>query len=440
MSHRGTPQRGVMSIEAGLAYFRSLAEWRGNLDFSLENILKVFKHFGNPQDKLPAVQIAGTNGKGSVSCAIASILGASGKRVGLNTSPHLSSINERLVIDGFPASDEFFAKYALRLKQGCEATGVTLSMFEGIMAIGALGFLDQGLDWAVLEVGLGGRLDATTSVSLPKVGAIVTIDFDHMDLLGNTLPKIAAEKAGIIKPGMNLVTGKIDPEPLSVIERVARENNARQLKFGEDYWFEDTNRPTGTFSFRSRELGDIDFRPALPGLHQAHNMAVAIAMGRVLGISLEDCKAGVENAFWPGRIEKTYLGSREVIIDCAHNPAGISSLVQYLKNNKFQDLTLATGMLKGRDWKTMLSALLPYCKEVFLLRPDTDRALPIEEMQEFLRELGISNQTFGKDYAAFVEQAESGTNSLLITGSMYLVGPLRGMICKQVKPLWKLRK
>ena len=175
------------TVRSGLEYLSKLTPWNGRGGFALEYITKVLERLGNPQDSLPSIHIAGTNGKGSVSSAVSSILAASGYRVGLNTSPHLEQMNERLVVDGLSVSDEFLGEFAFAVRNAAQRALVELSFHEAITAIAFLGFREIGVEWMVMEVGLGGRLDASNVISRPAATAIVTIDYDHQAILGNTL-------------------------------------------------------------------------------------------------------------------------------------------------------------------------------------------------------------------------------------------------------------
>ena len=197
VSHGGT----VNKAQIGIAYLEKLTPWNGRGGFALEGIVKVLKRLGDPQDSYPTIHIAGTNGKGSVSSGISSILGAAGYRVGLNSSPHLQSLNERIAIDGLPIDSTALGEFCHDVRVAANRDLVELSFHEAITVVSFLAFREIGVEWAVVEVGLGGRLDASNVISRPAATAIVTIDYDHQAILGNTLAEIAAEKAGIIKQG-----------------------------------------------------------------------------------------------------------------------------------------------------------------------------------------------------------------------------------------------
>ena len=422
--------------QKGLEYFRSLTEWRGSRKFDLENIRPVLDRLGSPQNQIKTAQIAGTNGKGSVSAALASIIAMTGKRVGLNTSPHLGCVNERIIIDGYPVTDDFLGQYSIPVKDAADSLGINLSLFEAIMAISALGFVHSGVEFGVFEVGLGGTFDATTTIEMPEVCAIVTIGFDHMELLGNSLRSIARAKAGVIRNGGTVVTGNLPQEALEEIEAVASEKNARHIKFGRDFHYE--KGPQG-YVYNSNILKKLAFKPELAGDHQAHNMAVAITMAQVLGASGSECSQGVADVFWPGRLEQTYFGTRACLIDCAHNPDGFEMLCNFISRNKLGPYEVGFGVLRGRDWQGMALKLLPHVTKWNLLLPDSDRAVPCEEIRQFLELKGAQVSVFGNNYSAYLqEQAKSEkTEPMLVCGSMYLVGGIRSTIVPNWIPLWK---
>lgn len=425
----------------GLQYLSNLAEWQGTGDFSLGPMQSIMKALGNPQDTIPSIHVAGTNGKGSVAAAIASILGAGGNRVGLTISPHLSRINERVLIDGLPASDELLDEFGVMLKRVAEKEGIELTFFEGITALAFLIFSELKLNWMVVETGLGGRLDATNVLSKPKAVVIVTIDLDHEEILGCTLAKIASEKAGIIKAGSMLVVGEIDTQPLEVILRAARERQVKgSFVFGEDYGVEDlANGFSRTYRLLTKSVPVFDFEPSLKGRHQAHNMAVAIQTCLALGSSREDCQLGVRNVFWPARLEEIQYQGKTWLLDCAHNVAGASRLAEYLRERGLLDISLGFGVLKDKNWKQIINILRPYVGMWSILRPESLRALDPVDVFQYLSGIGISAQIFDSDYERFMstQLALCSKNHVVVTGSMYMVGRIRRLLSKEDQPIWK---
>lgn len=438
MSHGGTVNR----VKTGFEYLSNLRPWNGGGDFSLAAISQVMNRLDNPQDKVPTVHVAGTNGKGSVSAATASILGKCGYKVGMNISPHLQKINERIVIDGLSCTDDFIGEFAYSVKQAAHKDLVDLSFHEAITAVAFLGLCEIGVEWSVIEVGLGGRLDASNVISRPAATAIVTISFDHQAILGDTLGQIAAEKAGIIKRGSPLITGVLGKEADSVISKMA--SGVQHYKFGRDFdaRFKDGGKCIEYWgkSFPGGSNISFDFTQGLPGAHQGHNLSVAASIGLALGLPIPAIKAGIEGVFWPGRLEDVEVSGFKLVLDCAHNPAGIESFISFLESRQARGIDLTFGVLDTKNWQEMVKKLSPYVKTWRLLTPDSERALPLETLSKELQAScsGVRIEAYGNDYERclrdILSQAESG--SAYITGSMYMLGRLREMLCVPERPLW----
>jgi dihydrofolate synthase/folylpolyglutamate synthase len=435
----------VNTVRSGLEYLSKLTPWNGRGGFALEYITKVLERLGNPQDSLPSIHIAGTNGKGSVSSAVSSILAASGYRVGLNTSPHLEQMNERLVVDGRSVSDEFLGEFAFAVRNAAQRALVELSFHEAITAIAFLGFREVGVEWMVMEVGLGGRLDASNVISRPAATAIVTIDYDHQAILGNTLAEIAREKAGITKPGTPMISGFLPKEAANAVSKVV--TGVPLFRYGKDFGVAPLPQINkSTFGYWDKNhgsgVGDLfHFSTPLPGMHQGHNMAVAAKIGLTVGMSQEDCRSGIEQVFWPGRLERIETVGRPYVLDCAHNGAGVSAFIEYIHACGEKGIDLTFGVLDTKNWQGMLQALKPHVGTWRLLRPESERALPEEEL---IRELGVSGTEvrilrYNKDYERCVRDtiAEDNGHPAFVTGSMYMVGKLRSMLSVPPKPLWK---
>lgn len=444
MSHGGT----VNQVRLGIEYLSGLMPWNGRGGFSLAELVKVLGRLGDPQDKVPTVHIAGTNGKGSVSAATASILGACGYRVGLNISPHLQKLNERIVIDGLSCSDEFLGEFAYAVRQAAGKEGVELSFHEAITAIAFLGLFEFGVEWSVIEVGLGGRLDASNVISRPAATAIVSISFDHQAILGDTLGKIAAEKAGIIKPGAPLVTGLLGKEADTVITKLAA--GVSHYKFGRDYDARVKNVDGATAiefwgkDFMAGKGVTFDFTPTLAGVHQAHNLSVAASVGLVLGLPLERVKMGIESVFWPGRLESVSVSGLTLTFDCAHNPAGIESFISFLESRGLRDIDLTFGVLDTKNWQEMVQKLRPYVSTWRLVRPESERALPQEILLQELQVsgTGVRIESYGDDYERCLREifSQNGSGQAFITGSMYMVGRFREMLSVPERALWQRRE
>lgn len=429
----------------GNEYLSSLAIWKGGGDFSLEGITEVLSKLDNPQDALPTIHVAGTNGKGSVSAASAAILGAAGYRVGLNISPHLERVNERIVVDGEPVSDELIGEFALEIRNASNRCNRTLTFHEALTALSFLSFRELGLEWVVIEVGLGGRLDASNVISRPAVSVIVTIDFDHQHILGDTLGLIAREKAGIIKQGSTVVTGNVGIEAENSIKRVVLENRATWVRFREGYGFEYSQKMDGSVDFWCRDLlgkpQTTTFTSSLVGAHQAHNMAVAATVGATVGIPLETCVAGIESVYWPGRLEEFQLDSHHILMDCAHNPAGIRAFMSFLESKGISGIDITFGVLDTKNWEEMVDLLTPIVRQWRILAPQSERALPLHLLEEKIRRVSGSDviiKNYGTDYEVWLRDLlrSDPDNIFALTGSMYLIGKLRSLMGVPMPKLW----
>ena len=426
----------------GFDYLNTLAPWKGDGNFSLSAIQEVLKRLGDPQDALPMVHVAGTNGKGSVSAGVSSILGAAGYRVGMNISPHLERINERFVVDGAPVEDDFIGEFAYEVRNSSTRSIRELSYHEALTALAFLGFRESGVEWGVIEVGLGGRLDASNVISRPVATTIVTIDYDHQHILGNTLGEIAREKAGIVKRGAPLVTGNVGPEAERSISQVVKNCATNWIRYRTDFGYETLDSGS---SFWCRDIvGNAvsgTLSTSLPGHHQLHNMSVAAAVGAAIGMTVPHIEAGIKNVYWPGRLEEFQVYKHSFLMDCAHNPAGIAAFMSFLDANRLSGIDISFGVLDSKNWESMVSVLAPVVKHWRLLTPLSERALPIETLERFVRKVSgseISVSVYGDRYADWLSDILSSDPSekYALTGSMYLVGHLRKLMGVKMKPLW----
>lgn len=441
VSHGGT----VNKAQFGIDYLNTLTPWNGRGGFSLDGIIRVLKRLGDPQDSYPTVHVAGTNGKGSVSCAVSSILGASGYRVGLNTSPHLQVFNERIVIDGSPIDDQSLGEFCYDIRGAAAKEFVELSFHEAITAVSFLAFREIGVDWGVVEVGLGGRLDASNVISRPAATAIVTVDYDHQAILGNTLGEIAAEKAGIIKAGSPLISGCLPPEAERVVHQ--RAAGTKHYRFATEYGVAQTPEGGGdTFGYWGKDfpispMVTLDFISPLTGVHQGHNLAVAATVGLAVGMKPENVKRGIEGLYWPGRLEQLEVDGASILMDCAHNQAGIRAFIEYLSRRNARRIDLTFGVLDTKNWREMVTTLAPYVCHWRLIKPDSERALPLEAVSEQIELSGsdVRISAYGGDYDALVRDLVGAGDgeTRYVTGSMYMIGRLRNILGVPLKPLWK---
>ncbi|MFB3853359.1 MAG: folylpolyglutamate synthase/dihydrofolate synthase family protein [Vicinamibacterales bacterium] len=358
---------------------------RLGIKFGLQNIAALAGALGNPQDAFRSVIIAGTNGKGSVAAMVERGLRAAGLATGLYTSPHLVRLEERFVLSGLPVGTEVLREHAASVVEAARtlrASGALQSdptFFEATTAAAFSLFRAARVDVAVLEVGLGGRFDAT-NIAEPFAGAITTIAFDHEALLGHTLAEIAFEKAGVVKPGMTVVTGELPDEAMAVVLAAGSERGARIVLSSEatraHVSIED-GRTVLDLETPCRRYGAL--RLALRGKHQAANAIVATRLLEELsGCGIEVPGTAVVEALtstvWRGRLELVDLVGRTVLVDSAHNPAGAEVLADYLRATHPEGLPLVFGAMRDKDISRMLSILLPSATHVVVAAPRTSRA------------------------------------------------------------------
>jgi len=359
-------------------------------DFNLDRVFALMEEIGNPQEQYPIIHVAGTKGKGSVCALCASALQAAGYKTGLYTSPHLLDYVERIQVNGEPISHEQMIELVEEMKPAV-ARIPKLTTFEITTALGFLAFARNNVNAAVIEVGLGGRLDAT-NVVMPKVSVITSLSYDHMAVLGDTLSKIAGEKAGIIKEGVPVVSAPQADEALEVLERIAKEKNCPFILVGKDVKFERINS-----SLEGQELA-ISFQHSvgsfeipLLGSHQVENAAIAYAALKTSGISISDeaIQKGFAEVKWPARFE---ILRREppVVIDSAHNRDSALRLRQTL-DEYYPDrlVVLVFCALEDKDISGMLEELKPRLERVVATHADHPRAPSAEWIAEQVKKVGI---------------------------------------------------
>jgi dihydrofolate synthase/folylpolyglutamate synthase len=372
----------------------------------LDRVRVACASLGDPQASLRCVHVAGTNGKGSTSAMVASIARAAGLSVGLYTSPHLVRFTERIQIDGAPIDDASFERAMGRVIDRCAPD---LTFFESVTLAAFVAFAEAKVDLAVLEVGLGGRLDATNVIDSPVATAVTSIGFDHQNYLGDTLTLIAREKAGIFKRGAPVVLGLLEPEARVACEAVAREVGAGSITFA------DASRVT-------MALG-------LAGEHQRSNAAVAIALceatkhvfPRLADPSV--IAAGLASTTWPGRLERIDRDGVTVLLDCAHNPHGVEALARALEASTSRETTtLVFGALADKDFAPMLSRLAPLASQRVFTLPAGRAPAPIEVLAKLAPGFGVEEPREALRHAIALTP-RGGV--VVVTGSAYLVGALR---------------
>jgi dihydrofolate synthase/folylpolyglutamate synthase len=376
----------------------------------LERMQAACAAFGNPERTFPTVHVAGTNGKGTVTAFVASMARANGLKVGVYTSPHLMRFAERINIGGQPISDELLVDLLNRVMDRAPQ----LTFFEVATLTAFLAFNEAKVDLGVLEVGLGGRLDATNVIPPPRVAAITRIAYDHMAELGDTIALIAAEKAGIIKPGSAVVMGKLHPDARAVIEAKAAEVGAKVVEMASP-------EPIAGAPLAYP-------RVALVG----SNLAVAVTVARELGIPPEVMAQGIEQTTWPGRNELLHRSGQELtLLDCAHNPDGAVALSHALDPSVLGDIesrkeiALVFGALNTKNWRAMLRRLEHVAGHRVYVAPPMSRGVDPREIAAYCP--GEVANSVGEALAR--ARALVGPRGVVVvTGSTFLVGAARALL------------
>ena len=395
----------------------------------LERVTALCEALGNPQDDLRFIHVAGTNGKGSFCAMTASILRAAGYRTGLFTSPYIKVFNERMMIDGEPISDEELAELTAFVRPVADAMTDKPTEFELITAIAFLYFKRHHCDVVVLETGMGGRLDATNLIRHPLLSVITGIALDHTAFLGDTVPQIAAEKAGIIKAGSPVLWGGVNAGAEAVIAATAQEKNASYHRVDR------TSLRVLSADLEGTHIAygdDDDLTLSLLGLYQPYNAvtvltAVELLKKQGLTISPDAVREGLASVYWPGRFE---VLSRQplTIFDGAHNAEGIAAAVESVRHYfADQKVYVLTGVLQDKDYHAIAHSLAQVASRAFVLTPENPRALAGETYAALLEELGVAAEAYGSietAYAAARAAAQADGTPLLCLGSLYTYASL----------------
>ncbi|MEA2560827.1 MAG: dihydrofolate synthase / folylpolyglutamate synthase [Acidobacteriota bacterium] len=356
--------------------------------------------------------MAGSNGKGSTSALLAAMASAAGLKTGLYTSPHLESVEERLRIDGRAIDPE---ELGALLERIVEAAGTPPTYFEAVTAAAFLWFSERQVDLGVIEVGMGGRLDAT-NVCEPELSLITSISLEHREHLGDTLAAIAREKAGTFRPGRPALVWLEDPEPSEAVRTVAAELGT-DLRFAPEL-VKILEVTPGRVRLATPR-GEHDLELTLPGAHQARNLGLAVLAAETLGFSREAIAEGARSCRWPGRLERVELpGDRQVLLDAAHNPEGAAALAAFLDG----PFDLLFGALGDKDVSEMLGPLAKQARRIVLTTPASDRARPPEELAALLpgRDVEVV-----PDLGQALDKALQPGVRLVVCGSIYLIGEVR---------------
>ena len=418
-----------MPIHAMVTYASCLKKMYGlrrfGIKLGLGTIRNILKELGNPQDNFESIHVAGTNGKGSVASALASILLTAGYRVGLYTSPHLIRFNERIRINHRQISNRNVVD-AYQAVRGVHYGQREPTFFEFATAMALYEFGRQNVDWAVIETGMGGRLDATNMIK-PTVSVITNVSLEHRDYLGNTLAQIAYEKAGIIKRRTPVVTGIKQASAIAVVEEVAHKKSAPLYRRAKDFTVK--RQADAKFSYYGIDRRWQNLHTNLLGDHQIDNSALVLAAVEVLNqqktrVTEHEIKKGLANIYWPGRLE--IVSTKPfILVDGAHNLIAARHLARHLSKN-FSDrkITLVIGILDDKPYGSILKSLVPLCRRVILTRARIDRALDPEILYSQARKMA-ADITLIPDVARAVSHAVKAARSkdiICIAGSLYVVG------------------
>lgn len=435
-----------MNFREAEEYLLSLGNEVEAMKLGLENITTLLAALNHPQTTYLKVQVAGTNGKGSVCAFLDSICREAGIRTGLYTSPHLVSITERIKIDGEDISEDDFAKLAERVRSSAErllAEGKLQyrpTFFEHITAVGLLAFAEAGVELAILETGLGGRYDAVTAARA-EVAAITKIALDHQEYLGGTIEDIAAEKAAVIRSDSRVVVLRQGPAAEEVINGRCGKLGIEPVRAGKNYEIvrNDAIAPvlSGSFQTRRATYDKIELKHML-GVHQFENASVAVALAEMLqdegfAISNRDICIGLENARHSGRLE--YIDN--VLLDGAHNVEGAKALAEYLNEFVDRPVTLIFGAMKDKDVSDIVEILFPLAENIVLTKPSNSRAMSVEMLAAFLpKKIDRENAYLDADIVSAIDTARrivSADGIILVTGSLYLVGEVKKLLNNQNK-------
>ena len=426
-----------MNFPEAESYLYSLGNEVEVMKLGLENIRTLLAALGDPQNNYKKVQVAGTNGKGSVCAFLDSICVHAGIKTGLYTSPHLVSITERIKIDGVDISEDEFARLATQVRETAErllADGELTyrpTFFEQVTAIALVAFSEARVELAILETGLGGRLDATTAANA-EICAITQIALDHQEYLGETIEEIAAEKAAIVGPHTKaVVIGEQDDLVMPIILDRANSFGIIPLTVCEPIVSAtDLSKHSRVVEFRTNRHYYWDSSLGLAGNHQIQNACVAVMVAEALSdrfdmaINEESIWLGLESASHPGRLE--YIG--RFLLDGAHNVAGAEALAVYLDEFVDKPITMIFGAMNGKDIAGIADILWPKADRLILTQPSNSRAMTADELSEFVPKAIVREKVVLTNSIEEALEVGGSEELVLVTGSLYLVGEVKKLL------------
>ncbi|WP_353092565.1 folylpolyglutamate synthase/dihydrofolate synthase family protein [Tissierella praeacuta] len=427
-----------MNYQEALEYINDKNKYGSRL--GLDSIGKLLSLLGNPQEGLKYIHIGGTNGKGSTSSYLAHMLEAGGYKVGLFTSPYIERFNERIQINGQDIPDEALGRITSLVKEKADIMveeGLEHpTTFEIVTAISFIYFKEENTDYVVLEVGLGGRYDSTNIISSPLVSVITTIDYDHIDVLGDTLDKIAYQKAGIIKKNGIVISYPQKEEALEVIEEVSKEMNAEfHLCPMENIKIREISNTGAIFDYHYEKINMENINISMLGEYQIYNATLALTTLLILkekglvDISEEQIREGLINTKWPGRLE-IMRNNPIFLIDGAHNVQGVAQLKKAISLFKYNHLILGLGILKDKDSSHMVELLAPMADKIVVTEVNMPRKLDAEELVDEISKYNkdiLIEKDIKKAIEKTLELAEKD-DMIVFGGSLYLIGEVRSII------------
>ncbi len=413
-----------MNYPEVLSYLGKLGNEIETMKFGLDTTRAILQELGNPQSGFPSVIVAGTNGKGSVTSFIHQVLTESGLNSGIFTSPHLERIEERVKVKNACVSRREVAGSFSRVLEAAEALDLDQhpTFFELITCTALFCFAEKGVEFGVLEVGMGGRLDSTNAVD-PVLSVVTSISMDHQQYLGNTLGLIAGEKAGIFRRSVPALSSIQPKEAAEALKRKAEEAGAL-LEFLQEEDFSITGRKRGCYSF---SFHGEEYHLGVPGSHQVENAALSLRALEILtgiGWPLDHSakQKGISGMRRPGVLE-IFKGNPDIILDGGHNPAAALKLREFLEEEEAGPLTLVFGMMRDKDIQSVASLLAPLFENVFLVPVDSPRACGVSELKKYFPEGVVT----GGAEDALAKASRIG-NKVVVAGSFYLAGEVRGIL------------